>query len=320
MEISHAFLQPLFNDTSTADIILRVDNIHFHSHVCILYATSRFWNQYFKFQRAKRINFGYINCVNHNSMQEDHEILLHDYSCSKKNLITKLHEYKGDPECEMKYSWTDFGNLLAYLYGYPMKERKKDNLYVLAYLASKNKFDVPELLQICDDLLHEMWDKQHWKVTLRISKWLELNKLRCQVLKYVYSKGDSMFTKHVLKELDESDLKIALAISDGNNPCLLNFEIMVNNDDDQSELIKQDGTEELMTEKDDRVIEEHENSVIEEHDDMLVDSNMNDTITEIIPDLDNQKGKCVEKTPIIDQKQRKHNYHVRWGENVTLLV
>ncbi|RIB10786.1 hypothetical protein C2G38_161353 [Gigaspora rosea] len=155
METSHALLQPLFNDISTADIILRVDNVHFHSHVCILYATSRFWNQYFKFQRAKRINFGYINCVNHNSMQ-DHEILLHDYSCSKNNLITKLHEYKGDPECEMKYSWTDFGNLLAYLYGYPIKERKKDNLYVLAYLASKNKFDVPELLQICDDLLHEM--------------------------------------------------------------------------------------------------------------------------------------------------------------------
>ncbi|RIB10787.1 hypothetical protein C2G38_2105217 [Gigaspora rosea] len=122
-----------------------------------------------------------------------------------------------------------------------------------------------------------------------------------------------MFTKHVLKELDESDLKIALAISDGNNPCLLNFEIMVNNDDDQSELITQDGTEE----KDDRVIEEHD-GVIEEHDDMLIDSNMNDT--EIIPDLDNQKGKCVEKAPIIDQKQRKHNYHVRWGENVTLLV
>ncbi|CAG8709173.1 4905_t:CDS:2, partial [Dentiscutata erythropus] len=261
MEISHAFLQPLFNDLSTADIILRVDNIHFHSHVCVLYATSRFWNQYFKYQRAKRNNFGYIN---YNSIQ-DHEILLHDYSCSKRNFITRLHEYKGDPECEMKYTWTDFGNFLAYLYGYPMKERKKDNLYVLAHLASKNKFD---------------WDKQHWKVTLRVSKWLGLNKLRCQVLKYVYSKGDSMFTNHVLKELNESDLKIALAISNGDDPCLLNFEVMINNDD-KPELITQDDTED-------------DTEVIEEHDDMLIDGNMmyNKLMTnEIISDLDDQKVK-----------------------------
>ncbi|CAG8455741.1 15612_t:CDS:2 [Cetraspora pellucida] len=315
MEISHAFLQPLFNDVNTADIILRVDNIHFHSHVCVLYATSGFWNKYFKYQRAKQSNFGYV------MQDQDHGILLHDYSCSKRNLITKLNEYKGDPECEMKYTWSDFGKFLAYLYGHPMKEKKKENLYVLAYLASKNKFDVPELLQICDELLHEMasftkhWDKQHWKVTLRISKWLGLNKLRCQVLKHVYSKGDSMFTSHVLKELDESDLKIALAISDGNDPCLLDFEIMVNNDD-KSEFIPQDSKEfdEIMTEKD--------VSGIEEQEDILIDDNMHYMITDNSANemMDDQKGMCVDEDPIIDKKQRKHNYHVRWGENVTLLV
>ncbi|CAG8725131.1 6369_t:CDS:1, partial [Dentiscutata heterogama] len=161
------------------------------------------------------------------------------------------------------------------------------------------------------------WDKQHWKVTLRISKWLGLNKLRCQVLKYVYSKGDSMFTNHVLKELDESDLKIALAISNGDDPCFLNFEVMINNDD-EPELRIQDDTEEL-----DEIMVEKDDIVIEEHDDMLIDGNMmsNNLMTnEIIPDLDDQKGKCVEKAPVIDQKQKKHNYHVSWGENVTLLV
>ncbi|CAG8570916.1 18372_t:CDS:1 [Racocetra fulgida] len=124
-----------------------------------------------------------------------------------------------------------------------------------------------------------------------------------------------MFTSHVLKELDESDLKIALAISDGNDPCLLDFEIMVNNDD-KSELIPQDNKEfdEIMTEKDD--------SGVEEQDDMLIDDNMhymsnNNSANEMMVD---QKRMCVDEASIIDKKQRKHNYHVRWGENVTLLV
>ncbi|CAG8810988.1 20176_t:CDS:1, partial [Dentiscutata erythropus] len=96
---------------------------------------------------------------------------------------------------------------------------------------------------------------------------------------------------------------------------------MINNDD-KPELITQDDTEDDTEELDEIMVEKND-IAIEEHDDMLIDGNMtyNKLMTNgIISDLDGQKGKCVEKAPAIDQKQRKHNYHVSWGENVTLLV
>ncbi|CAG8471961.1 1222_t:CDS:2 [Diversispora eburnea] len=236
------FLGPLFNDIKTSDILLRIDNIHFHAHVCVLSVTSRFWNRYFRYTKLQK---------------------RHDYSCLKSKSITKLYQYKGDPETELNYTFEDFGIFLKYLYGYPIEEIDVNKFFVLAYLASNHKFDVPELLEFCDQILYETWGCQSWRVTLRVSKWIGLIKLRFKILKYIYSKGDSMFLSYISKELDEFDWKIIYVISDKDPCCKSDFEELFNikeyeecEDENQSEEgIKEeesgDEVEETVEEKED---------------------------------------------------------------------
>ncbi|CAG8521844.1 4764_t:CDS:2 [Acaulospora colombiana] len=217
-----SLLHPLFNDLRTADIIIRVDNTHFHAHTCVLYVTTGFWNRYLKLRRSALLNGNEKPIDNGETPRE--RMLKHDCSCSKTKSIAGLCHYKGDTETELKYTFEDFGVFLKYLYGYPMEGMNENKLFVLAYLASKKKFDVPELVSLCDQLLYETWENRRWRITLRASKWLGLNKLRCQVLKYLYTKGDSMFAKHVVKELDEHDWKIMSIVSDQEDPCRMDFD------------------------------------------------------------------------------------------------
>ncbi|RHZ80253.1 hypothetical protein Glove_138g13 [Diversispora epigaea] len=247
MDVRSPFLGPLFNDIKTSDILLRIDNIHFHAHVCVLSVTSRFWNRYFRYTKLQKrftllnekinndndnnnCNNDYNKNRNNNSFSHDEREIMfrHDYSCLKSKSITKLYQYKGDPETELNYTFEDFGIFLKYLYGYPIEERDVNKFFVLAYLASNHKFDVPELLEFCDQILYKMWDCQNWRVTLRVSKWIGLIKLRFKVLKYIYSKGDSMFLSYISKELDEFDWKIIYVISDKDPSCKSDFEELFN--------------------------------------------------------------------------------------------
>src|ERR1044071_3380210 len=42
-----AFIQSMFDNVDTADVMIRVDNETFNGHICILYATSEFFCKYF---------------------------------------------------------------------------------------------------------------------------------------------------------------------------------------------------------------------------------------------------------------------------------
>ena len=100
---NHAeFIRSLFNDSTTANILIRVDNFHIYAHTTILYCTSGFFKKIFKIFAHK---FG----------GKGNEYLFHDYSCNKEIAITKLHEYKGQEKVELLYDSIDFQNFIAFM-------------------------------------------------------------------------------------------------------------------------------------------------------------------------------------------------------------
>ncbi|CAG8450905.1 6014_t:CDS:2 [Funneliformis caledonium] len=216
------FVRSLLNDTTTANILLRVDNFHIYAHTTILYCASGFFKKIFKI-------------LAHKDDERRIEYLFHDYSCNKEIAITRLHEYKGQENVELLYDRVDFQNFVAFIYGYPIKTNDQDQLFVLAYLACKHKFDVPELVDFCDNILYKIWNEQRWHVILRVSKWLGLKKLRCRVLQYVYNRGELMFQGHAKKDLDERDWQIMFVLSNGKDPLLVIDSILDGTYDDPQE-------------------------------------------------------------------------------------
>ncbi|CAG8470738.1 414_t:CDS:2 [Acaulospora morrowiae] len=298
------FLRPLFNDVKTADIMIRVDNIHFYAHTCVLYVTTGFWNRYFRHIKLRRLTM--LRCKEEQNVDDlgdealEEGMLKHDYSCSKTKSITGLSHYRGDPETELKYTFEDFGIFLKFLYGYPVEGVNEHKLFTLAYLASKKKFDVPELLSLCDKLLHETWESRRWRVAMKASKWLGLNKLRCQVLKYVYTKGESMFAKHIVKELDEHDWKVISIILDKEDPCLMDFdeicsrEISFGSDDPKDEMVentmdRDESKNEIMEDMMDR--DDSKNEIME---DVMDRDDSKNEIMEDMMDRDDSKNEITE--------------------------
>lgn len=96
------FVRSLFNDSTTANILLRIDNFHIYAHTSILYCVSGFFKKIFKLF-ARKIN------------DEGNKFLFHDYSCNKEIAINKLYEYKGQEKVELLYDIIDFQNFIAFL-------------------------------------------------------------------------------------------------------------------------------------------------------------------------------------------------------------
>ncbi|CAG8689878.1 2204_t:CDS:2, partial [Funneliformis mosseae] len=89
------FVRSLLNDTTTANILLRVDNFHIYAHTTILYCASGFFKKIFKI-------------LAHKDDERRIEYLFHDYSCNKEIAITRLHEYKGQENVELLYDrWNE---------------------------------------------------------------------------------------------------------------------------------------------------------------------------------------------------------------------
>ncbi|GBC16195.1 uncharacterized protein OCT59_021665 [Rhizophagus irregularis] len=300
------FVRSLFNDSTTANILLRVDNFHIYAHTSILYCVSGFFKKIFKLF-ARKIK------------EDGNNFLFHDYSCNREIAINKLYEYKGQEKVELLYDIIDFQNFIAFLYGYPVETRDQDQLFVLAYLGSSHKFDVPELVNFCDNVLYEVWNKQQWHVILRVSKWLGLKKLRCQVLRYVYNQGELMFQRHAKKDLDEKDWQIMFVLTSGKDP-LLNIDNILNgtyNEEFTEDNISKNINNNADINNADINNEDINNDMNDSNDDdmMLIDDeNYNDYDQSMeIAIADYEK---LYKPPTND----KRNKHVHWGPETFLIT
>ncbi|CAG8435147.1 2355_t:CDS:2 [Diversispora eburnea] len=146
----------------------------------------------------------------------NNEFHFHDYSCSTTNVIQFWYELKNvknwetdESKVELYYSSQHFGNFIAYLYGHPLRYKKMNNLFVLAYLA--HKFRVPELSDHCENLLTQM-----------VSKWLRLNNLRQEILKFLWSKGvDKLFNSRISKFIEEGDIKEIIKLAENEKERIL---------------------------------------------------------------------------------------------------
>ncbi|CAG8536457.1 5800_t:CDS:2 [Dentiscutata erythropus] len=89
-----------------------------------------------------------------------------------------------------------------------------------AYLA--HKFRVPELSDHCENLLTQMWDRRMWRITLKVSKWLRLNNLRQEILKFLWSKGvDKLFNSRISKFIEEGDIKEIIKLAENEKERIL---------------------------------------------------------------------------------------------------
>ncbi|CAG8587835.1 14356_t:CDS:2 [Acaulospora morrowiae] len=242
-------IRSLFDNPKLSDVVLHVDGRAYHGHTCILIATSGFFKSFFlshyKHYRHTSPSSNHTDLVidasssllSHNatntgsdepSLSTHHnkfsrakdEYHFHDFSCSMTNTINnwydlKKKKYQGNElKLELYYSSQQFGNFLAYLYGHPLPYKKMDNLFVFAYLA--HKFCVPELTEHCENLLVQVWDRRMWRITLKASKWLELHKLRTDILKFLWEKGvEKLFNSRIAKFLKEDDVKDIIKLAEG---------------------------------------------------------------------------------------------------------
>ncbi|RIA86367.1 hypothetical protein C1645_740914 [Glomus cerebriforme] len=285
------FVRSLLNDSTTANILLRVDDFHIYAHTSILYCVSGFFKNLFKILIKEKEN----------------DFLFHDYSCNKDIAIIKLNEYKGQEKVELLYDSIDFQNFIAFLYGYPIETRDQDQLFVLAYLGSKHKFDVPELVDFCDNVLYELWNKKHWHVILKACKWLGLKKLRCRVLQHVYSQGELMFQRHAKKDLNEQDWQIMIVLTNGKDPCLNIDNILDGTYEDENS----ESEEEIESEaNDDDINNLDDDMMMIDDENCSIDNEYDQSMEILMPDYEK-----FYKTSANDEHK-----HVHWGQSEIILI
>ncbi|CAG8535508.1 10854_t:CDS:2, partial [Acaulospora colombiana] len=180
----------------------------------------------------------------HNELSKGKDgFYFHDFSCTTTNAIKNWYDLKKkkskeeDLKLELYYSSQHFESFIAYLYGLPLQYKRMDNLFVFAYLALK--FRVPELTEYCENLLIRMWDRRMWRITLKVSKWLGLHKLRSEILKFLWAKGvEKLFSSRVAKFLKEDDIKDIIKLAEAEKKkiqTLENEEEYEDQDEEESE-------------------------------------------------------------------------------------
>ncbi|KAG9298945.1 hypothetical protein G9A89_015967 [Geosiphon pyriformis] len=228
-------INKLFENKSTADLILRVNGQTFPVHRTILQYTSGFFHRYFKADEGAHKYQDYSPCKLALKNWYDYSLPIDsstdtipktktDYNSSSKNdsslqTFAEISPIKPDKRPELYYSHHQFHQFLRFLYGYQIElNLSVEDLFTLSYLAKK--FEVTPMTHTYDNLLsmNNRWreaenGEERWQTLLDVCKWLDLYLTRNGILVWVVEmirQGGRRIRNEFLSKLDDDDLEFVL--------------------------------------------------------------------------------------------------------------